>query len=196
MDPLVAYYLHQAGRGSKPSSSSVGPIYYNPPFVQKGHGIGSFLGGVFRFLKPILWTSAKAVGRETMRSIGNEAMRTGSRMLSDIADNTSTDITARDIMTKHLSALPQNILSNLRGSGRKRKRSVSVKPRKRAKRRKRAKKRKPRKRKTKKRKRCTLAKKKNKKKKKAKKSKRRGVRKNKRTKKLQEVPTKRDIFSE
>ena len=210
MNPLVTYYLHQAGRGSKPGSSSVGPIYYNPPFVQKGHGIGSFLGGVFRFLKPILWTSAKAVGRETMRNIGKEAMRTGSRMLSDIADNTSSDITARDIMTRHLSALPQNILSNLRGSGKKRKRSVSASPRKRkrakvtprrkGKRRAKSKraKRKPRRRRTCKRKPVTKKRKHPQKKRTTRKGKKRGARKTKKTRGVstQDVPTKRDIFSE
>jgi len=39
MDPLVRYYLHQAGRGK---IDAIGPIYVCPPFLQLGNGIGSF----------------------------------------------------------------------------------------------------------------------------------------------------------
>ena len=80
-DPHVQYYLHQAGRGSH---TVIGPIYSVPTFVQRGHGIGSFLSGLFRLVRPVLWSGVKAVGRETMR--------TGGKILSDLADNTSSDV--------------------------------------------------------------------------------------------------------
>jgi len=46
MDPLVKYYIKQAGGGD----DVVGPIYV----MQRGKGIGSFLSGLFRALKPVL----------------------------------------------------------------------------------------------------------------------------------------------
>jgi hypothetical protein len=39
-EPLVQYYLHQAGRGG--SANGIGTIYAVQPFIQHGHGIGSF----------------------------------------------------------------------------------------------------------------------------------------------------------
>jgi len=41
MDPLVRYYLQQAGRGKH---EGIGPIYATEPFLQRGYGIGSFFG--------------------------------------------------------------------------------------------------------------------------------------------------------
>jgi|SRR5215510_7526309 len=132
MDALVAYYLHQAGRGSKRGNSSIGPVYAIPPFIQKGRGIGNFLGGIFRFVRPLIWSGAKDLGRVTLKALGKEAMRTGGRILSDIADNTSPDIRTRDIVSKHVGQATQNLIGKLTGGGRKRKRTTSATPRKRS----------------------------------------------------------------
>ena len=77
-DPLLLYYLHQADRGSH---SGLGPIYSVPPYLQRGHEFGSFLSGLFRLVRAVLWSGVKAVGRETLL--------TGGRILSDLADNTA-----------------------------------------------------------------------------------------------------------
>jgi hypothetical protein len=69
MHPLVQYYLHQAGRGN--GSNGIGPIYLTPPFLQRGHGIGSFLWDLFSFIKPMLWSAGKPVGKEALRTGGN-----------------------------------------------------------------------------------------------------------------------------
>ena len=50
MDTLVKYYVRQAGGGS--GDKGVRPIYNVPPFVQRGRGIGSFLSGLFRAVRP------------------------------------------------------------------------------------------------------------------------------------------------
>ena len=73
MDTLVKYYVRQAGGGD----NGVGPIYTVPPFVQRGRGIGSFLSGLFRAVRPILWSGAKDFGKATLKALGNEALRTG-----------------------------------------------------------------------------------------------------------------------
>jgi hypothetical protein len=44
--------------------------------VQRGNGLCSFLRGLFCFVKPLLCTGAKAVGRE--------ALSTGSNILTDM----------------------------------------------------------------------------------------------------------------
>src|SRR5215468_6659971 len=122
MNPLVAYYLHQAGRGLNRGGgySSIGPVYATAPFVQRGHGIGSFLSGVFRFVRPILWSGAKVVGRETLR--------TGGKILQVIADNSSPDVKAGDIVSKHIGETARNLIGKLRGKGRKRKRQRGRSP--------------------------------------------------------------------
>ena len=104
-DPLDQYYLHKTGRG-------LGPTYSVPPFVQRGHGIGSFLSGLFRLIRPVVWSGVKAVGRETLR--------TGCRILSDLADNMAEDVKPRHSIAKHVSDSAQNLIQKLRGTGRKR----------------------------------------------------------------------------
>jgi hypothetical protein len=108
MQPLVRYYLHQPGRGS--DDNGIGPIYSTSPFLQRGHGIGNFLGGLFSFIKPMLWSAGKAVGQEALRAGGN--------ILTDMAENKSP---ARDIVSRHVTASTQNLAQKLRGGGRKRK---------------------------------------------------------------------------
>ena len=55
MHPLETYFLNQAGRGLL-SVPVIGPIYTAPIYLQRGHGIGNFLGTLFRFVLPLLWT--------------------------------------------------------------------------------------------------------------------------------------------
>ena len=115
-ETLVRHCLHQVGRGSR---SGIGPIYSVPHFVQRGHGIGSFLSGLFRLVRPVLWGVVKAVGRETLR--------TGGKILSDLADNTTTDVKPRHIFVKHFSNSAQNLIQKLRGKGRKRAATLKAK---------------------------------------------------------------------
>ena len=60
MDPLVLYYRRQACRGRE----DIGSIYNTPPFVQRGHGLGSVLSAIFGTLRLILWNGAKSMGKE------------------------------------------------------------------------------------------------------------------------------------
>jgi len=106
MHPLQSYYIRQAGGGG--SNTAIGPIYSIPPYLQRGRGIGNVLGSLFRFIKPILWSGAKALGRETLRT--------------DIAKNrTSTSpVEVRDIVSRRLSESRQKLIDTLEGRGRKR----------------------------------------------------------------------------
>jgi len=64
-----------------------------------------------------MWREAKAVGRETLR--------TGGKILTDIAENRSPELSPKDIVFKHVTESLQNLIGNLRGGGRKRARGVS-----------------------------------------------------------------------
>jgi len=110
MDPLVRYYLHQAGRGH--GDNGIGPIYSNPPFLQHGHGIGSILGGLWRsFVRPLLWHGAKTVG--------SEALAAGRNILTDMTDPNAK---FRDVVRRNVRDSAHRVLKKLSGLGRKRKR--------------------------------------------------------------------------
>jgi len=63
-------------------------------------------------VRPVLWSGAKTVGRETLR--------TGGDILTDIARSTD-DENPRDIISRRLNETAQNLIGKLRGRGRKRK---------------------------------------------------------------------------
>jgi hypothetical protein len=79
MTPLGQYYIRQAG-GS--GGRGIGLVYSVSPFEQRGHGIGSFLRGLWRIVRPVLWSGAKFLGREAMRTGG---------ILTEIAANPGDD---------------------------------------------------------------------------------------------------------
>ena len=82
MDPLVQYYRRQAGRGRE----DIGSIYSTPTLVQRGHGLGSVLAGLFRTLRPILWSGAKSIAKETPKALGREALHTGTNIIRKSSD--------------------------------------------------------------------------------------------------------------
>jgi len=100
MTPLGQHYVRQAGGGGR-GDSGIGPVYSAPPFIQRGHGIGSFLRGLWRTVRPVLWSNAKSLGRE--------ALRTGGNIMSDIADNPA-QTGVRDILSNHVSESALNIV--------------------------------------------------------------------------------------
>lgn len=60
VDLYTNYYLRQVGSGA-------GSIYSGPSY-QRGYGIGSFLGGLFRAVYPLITKGTKAVGSELFKS--------------------------------------------------------------------------------------------------------------------------------
>ena len=81
MNPLTKYYIYQAGGGGG-SGGGVGPIYSVPAFVQRGHGLGSLLGGLFRSIRPLFFSGLRTAGK----ALGRVALRTGGKILTDIAE--------------------------------------------------------------------------------------------------------------
>jgi hypothetical protein len=105
MDHYTRYYLGQSGGGS------IGPLYKASFRYQRGNGLGSFFRGLFRFVKPLLYSGAKAVGRE--------ALSTGSNILTDILNN-DPDQTVGTIFKKRFGEAKGNLqqkIKNMTGSG-------------------------------------------------------------------------------
>jgi hypothetical protein len=82
MDPLIQYYKRPAGHGRE----DIGSIYTTPYFVQRWHGLGNILAGLFSTLRPLLWSGTKCVGKEAIIALGREALRTGTN-ISEVAAN-------------------------------------------------------------------------------------------------------------
>jgi hypothetical protein len=59
------------------------PVYMASCRFQRGNGIGSFLRGCFRYFKHLLYSGANAVGKK--------ALKTGSKMITDITKATGSD---------------------------------------------------------------------------------------------------------
>lgn len=72
MDRYIDHYASQAGGG-------VDRVFIGAPY-QRGHGLGSFLSGLFRRALPLLTRGARVVGKE--------ALHTGMNILDDVAHNT------------------------------------------------------------------------------------------------------------
>ena len=47
-------------------------------------------------------------------------LRSGGKILTDIAENRSPEVSPKDIVSKHVTQSVQNLIGNLRGGGRKR----------------------------------------------------------------------------
>jgi len=101
MHPLEVYYLNQAGRGL--TTPGIGPVHSVPLYLQRGHGIGNFSISLFVRVRHHLWSGTRAVGRETMR--------TGGKILTDIAER--DDVSAGYIVSKHVTEFALNLINKL-----------------------------------------------------------------------------------
>jgi len=109
--------MHPLGHGL--TTSGIGPVYSVPLYLQRRYGIGNFFGSIFRWVRPLIWSRLKAMGRGTLCTVG--------KILSDIAAHKSTDdVSAGDFVSKHVTESAQNLICNLRGRGMKRARETAV----------------------------------------------------------------------
>jgi len=106
----VLYTPSGVGGGGR----GIGAVYSVSPFIQRGHGTGSFLRGLWRIVRPVLWSGAKSLGRE--------ALRTGGNIITEIAANPGQ---TGDIISKNATETTQNIIKKLRGGGLKKMRASS-----------------------------------------------------------------------
>jgi len=108
IDPLVRYYLHQAGRGKTTAQDSSTRLRSSFSGATEP---AVFLSGVWRAVRSILWSGAKILGRATLR--------TGGDILKDFAR--STDENPSDIVSRRVNENAQNLMGKLLRGVRKRK---------------------------------------------------------------------------
>ena len=99
MSAITQYYVNQAQTGS-------GLPFFAGSSSQRGYGLGSFLGGLFRsVVMPFLSRGAKVVG--------SEALRAGSHILSDVASGARP---FKSSLKRHASEAGENLFSRMTGS--------------------------------------------------------------------------------
>ena len=106
MDRYTRYYVNQSGGGGE-----IGPVYRASFRLQRGNGIGSFFRGLFRFVKPLLYSGAKAVGKE--------ALKTGSHIITNFL-NKDPEQPVCDIFKNRFGEAKNNLqekIKNMTGSG-------------------------------------------------------------------------------
>jgi hypothetical protein len=105
------YYVSQCGHGM--------PVFYGAR-MQRGHGIGSIFGGLFRTIFPILKRVAPAIGRQ--------ALETGMQIAGDVAGDRSVKEAAKTRVVEAIEKGINKIASaqNQTGSGISRKRTRST----------------------------------------------------------------------
>jgi hypothetical protein len=105
MDQYTRYYVNQSGGGG------IGPVYRASFRVQRGNGLGSFFRGLFRFVKPVLYSGTKAIGKE--------ALKTGSNIITDIL-NKERERPVGNIFKNRFEEAKDNLqekMKNTTGSG-------------------------------------------------------------------------------
>jgi len=99
MDRCTRYYVNQSGGGE------ICPVYRARFRVQTGNGIGSFYRGLFRFVKPLMYSGAKTVAKE--------ALKTGSNIITDIF-NKELEQPVRNIFKNRFSDTKGNTEENIK----------------------------------------------------------------------------------
>lgn len=117
MNPYIAYYEQQAGGGAVGKFNHFGPVYTGPAY-QRGHGIGAFLGGLFRRILPFFGSAARAVGKE--------ALNAGLNVMGDVVTNR---VPIKEALENRLTESGLNLkrkakekINSMMGSGYKKKR--------------------------------------------------------------------------
>lgn len=100
-DVYTAYYLNQAGSG-------IGGVY-SSGLYQKGNGIGSFLGGLFRCVFPLLKSGSSALGTELLKS--------GANIISDIGKNEPVQSVIKKRGKETINNLSKLVGDKMFGSG-------------------------------------------------------------------------------
>jgi hypothetical protein len=105
-----SYYESQIGGASR--GGGIPRVFVGSSY-QRGHGIGSFLGGLFRRILPYLYRGARAVGKE--------ALRAGANIIEDVENNTPLKLAVKTRFKEsrdNLKRKAQENISNLmRGTG-------------------------------------------------------------------------------
>ena len=95
-------------RNQSGGCGEIGPVYRASFRLQSGNGIGSFFRRLFRFVKPPLYSGAKAVGKE--------AFETGSHIITDF-HNKEPEQTVGDIFKNRFGEAKNNLQEKIKNDG-------------------------------------------------------------------------------
>jgi len=101
------YYMTQSGRGMPVFEGYRG---------QRGHGLGSVLSGFFRSAFPLL--------RRGLAFLGKEALRTGAKIATDVADGQAFGDSAKKRVSERINEVVPGLVPQS-GSGRRRRRTYA-----------------------------------------------------------------------
>lgn len=107
-DHYTNYYLLQSGGGL----TNIGAVYQQSQFIQHGRGLGSFFGGLVRYLKPIFMHGLNAVKKEAMHTGAQILGEIGTRPFHEIIKD-STKTAVKNLQDKAIN----HIRNNMQGSG-------------------------------------------------------------------------------
>ena len=65
MDRYIRYYVNQSG------GVEIGHVYRASFRVHRGNSLGSYFRGLFRIVKHLLYSGAKSVGQEALKTVSN-----------------------------------------------------------------------------------------------------------------------------
>src|SRR5215469_9185478 len=104
------YYLSQSGSGI--------PVFQGSR-TQAGHGLGSIFSGLFRFAMPLL----KSLGI----SLGNQALRTGAQIATDVADGQAFSDSTKKRVNETIKRYVPSLDSQSRSGKRNKRKIVKLK---------------------------------------------------------------------
>lgn len=110
MDYYSVYHDELQNGGGR--GGGIPRVFVGSPY-QRGHGIGSFLGGLFRRVLPYLG--------KVVRAVGKEALRAGVNVIEDVENNTPFKISVKQRFEESRDKLKrkakEKISSLMKGSG-------------------------------------------------------------------------------
>ena len=99
MDPYTRCYANQSGGGE------ICPVYRASFRVQWGNGIGSFFRVLFRFVKLLLYSGAKTVGKEALKTGSNITDTLSREPEQPVGDIFKTFSEARDNLERKIKKM-------------------------------------------------------------------------------------------
>ncbi len=115
------YFLSQAKQ-----TGHGGMIGYQGTPYQRGNGLGSFLGRLFRSILPV----AKSMGKSALKTVGKEALNMGANVLGDVTQGKQIKNSLKEHglqATKNLTNKAINKVIRTQSGGRVGKRKVASK---------------------------------------------------------------------
>lgn len=105
----LKYYNNQIGGGG--GEVDFGSLFRVTPRIQRGRGIGNLFSGLFRYLKPFIYSGLNAVKGEAIRQGGNIIQNIGTKPFSELLKESGVE------GLHNLSEKAVNKLKTMSGSG-------------------------------------------------------------------------------